>query len=357
VPADELLDAADEVVSVGVREMVCRLGECRDFRSAAENLERLAQVRLSRETVRRLVEGEGAAVLAAEQAGDLPAGWSADDATVEGMEITRVYAGVDGVMVPTVTEDEKRMRREAVKARQRRCGRKCKHLPRLSKGTDQRWKEAKLVVHYDQSRRRRLVSAAVEDADACGRRMRRDGGRFNLSRADEKLGVFDGADWIRNQVARQSLPLDGIRLDFFHLAENVHMCRRIVFGDSDDPAAEGVKWAGETLHAAKHEGFEAMLDRLADLRSTVRRSVPKKAAVDRLTDYVVERREMMNHAEWLAAGRDIGSGPSESECKQVTSRLKGPGMRWNAGNTGAMMALSCLRRSGLWSYWWKRRAA
>ena len=212
VAADLRLDAADETVSLGLAEMACRLGEAGDFRAAAGHLERLVQVKLSPEKMRELTLGEGEAVRAAEKAGTAPPpDWSAGECLVEGTAITRMYLGADGVKVPTVTEAEKRARRKKVRARRAKCGRKRRPLPRLGKGTDQRWKEAKLVVFYDQDRERRLVSAAVEDAAACGRRMRRDAKRIRLDKADDRLGVFDGADWIRNQVRRQSLPLDGLR--------------------------------------------------------------------------------------------------------------------------------------------------
>ncbi len=44
--------------------------------------------------------------------------------------------------------------------------------------------------------------------------MRRDAGRIGLDKADDKVGVVDGADWIKNQLQRQSLPLDANGLDF-----------------------------------------------------------------------------------------------------------------------------------------------
>jgi len=42
---------------------------------------------------------------------------------------------------------------------------------------------------------------------------------------------FDGSPWIRNQVRRQSLPLDDLGLDFYHLSENVHKARREPYGE------------------------------------------------------------------------------------------------------------------------------
>ena len=60
------------------------------------------------------------------------------------------------------------------------------------------------------------------------------------------MGVVDGSEWIKNQIERQSLPLDDLGLDFYHLAENVHKARRAVYGEEDpkDEKAAGNAWAG-----------------------------------------------------------------------------------------------------------------
>lgn len=355
MPGDELLDAAAEAVSVGLAEMICRLGECCDFRRAAEHLERLAQVKVSHDTVRQIATAEGRAVLAAEKAGALPAGWSAEDCAVDGTAITRVYLGVDGVKVPTVTDAEKKSRRRKVKARRRRCGKKRRALPRLKAGTDQRWKEAKLVVYYDQSRTHRLVSAGMGDAAECGRRMRRDGRRINLSRADDRLGLFDGADWIRNQVRAQSLPLDALGLDFYHLAQHVHAARRAVWGEDEAPTGPGMTWADDALHAVVHDGCAALWEKLLELRAGVGRRKAARTEIDRLMGYVAARREMIDYPLWRDCGRDIGSGPTEAMCKAMTMRLKGPGMRWDPDNVEAIMALTALRLSDRWTAWWTIR--
>ena len=51
-------------------------------------------------------------------------------------------------------------------------------------------------------------------------------------------------------------------------------------------------------------------------------------------------------------GRQIGSGPTESMCKATTLRLKGVGMRWDANNAEAIMALEALDQSGAWQAYW-----
>ena len=82
-PLDALLDVAEARLTVGVREMGCRLNQAaRNFDKAAENLARTAQVVLSGEALRHVVEAEGKAVLKAQQSGTLAIGWTAADCRI-----------------------------------------------------------------------------------------------------------------------------------------------------------------------------------------------------------------------------------------------------------------------------------
>ena len=182
-----------------------------------------------------------------------------------------------------------------------------------------------------------------------GKLMRRQAARIHLNQADEKIGNVDGSPWIRNQIERQSLPLDALGLDFYHLAENVHKARRVVFGEEDDA---GETWAGEILHAFKHAGYEAGWTKVVAWRTTLRGTTKRKAA-DTLLGYVSERRDMILYPEFAAKGWQIGSGPTEATCKTLTARLKGSGMRWAATNAEGLMALEALSQSGLWKDYWQ----
>jgi hypothetical protein len=55
---------------------------------------------------------------------------------------------------------------------------------------------------------------------------------------------------------------------------------------------------------------------------------------------------MIKYPEFLAKGWQIGSGPTEATCKTLTARLKGSGMRWDADNAEAVMALEALTQRG-----------
>jgi hypothetical protein len=350
-PLDAALDAAEATVSLGVRELACRLNQsARSFDKAAENLGRAAQVRISGEFLRQVVEAEGKAVLKAEQTGELVPGWTAADCTTgAGKGPTRVYLGSDGVKVPLVTDAEKKGRRPEVRQKRRRRGKKARPLPPSRRGADQSYKEFKIVVYDDEAEEHRHVSATRGDHQVAGRLMRRDAGRIALDQADDKVAVVDGADWIRNQIARQNLPMDAVGLDFYHLAEHVHMARRAVYGDEDEG---GKTWAGDVLHAVKHTGYGAFWESLVSWRSTLR-GARKRTAADQLLEYVSARKEMIKYPEFLAKGRQIGSGPTEAMCKTTTRRLKGSGMRWDGPNAEAVMTLAGLDQSDAWKDYWR----
>jgi hypothetical protein len=349
---DVYLDRAERTISVGVRELACRLnGGGTNFERTAENLACAALVKASGETLRKLIEDEGRQVLRAFREGTLPVTWTAEDCRSQPEQSdspTRVYLGCDGVMAPMVTQAEKATRRATVKAKRQRRGRRCQPLRRAKRGADQRYKEFKIVTYYDEPKRHRVVLGTKGDHVEAGRWMRRLGGRIKLAAASEKVGNVDGAPWIRTQVERQNLPLDALGLDFYHLAENVHKARRAVYGEMSDV---GVRWAEGVLHAFKHEGYDAAWEELVSWRCQWRGA--RRAAGDGLLNYVSERRAMIRYPEFVSKGWQIGSGPTESCCKTLTQRLKGAGMRWDADNAEAIMALESLRESGLWKTYWQ----
>jgi hypothetical protein len=354
-PLDAVLDAAEASMSVGVRDLCCRLnGNARNFEKAAENLAQAGQVRLSGETLRKVVEKEGQRALAMAQAGTLGPTWTVADCTTTtpaGQEVTRIYVGSDGFTMPLITAAEKQERRRKVRVRRQKRGKKAHPLPRLKVGADQRWKEAKVVTFYDQTMKHRHVSVTRGDCEAAGRLMRRDAEALDFALADERLGNVDGGPWIIRQIDKH-LAMTATGLDFYHLGDNVHKGRRITFGE-ENPA--GAAWAGALLHVAKHEGYTPLWEGLVDWRKPQRGT--KRQEADRLINYVTDRRDMIRYPEFIAKGWQIGSGPTESQCRLLPDRIKGSGMRWDADNAEAVMALEAMEQSGQWSQYWKTTLA
>lgn len=345
---DKLVEISEATVSLGVRELCGRLnGNSSNFERAAENLYRAAQVRISGELLRQVVEAEGKQVLAKARAGRLLPGWRASECrTPEGG--SRVYMGVDGFMVPVVTQAEKDKRRKLIRQKRQRRGRKAKPLPTSKRGADQAYKEFKIVTFYDQDMRHRLVSTTQGNHEAAGRLMRRDARLLGLREAQEKVGNVDGASWIRNQIQHQRLGLTALGLDFYHFSENVHKARRAVYGEEE---VAGKQWAESLLHLVKNEGYDGLWEHLLQWRNRWRNPAKRKAA-DQLLHYVSQRREMIRYPEFLSKGWQIGSGPTESMCKVIPRRVKGAGMRWDRDNAEAIMALEGLEQGHQWPQYW-----
>jgi hypothetical protein len=351
-PADVWLNGGEPRISVGARELCSRIGQHpQGFRKSAEALKRLAGLTVSPERLRQIVEGEGQRMAAARAAGQVSARWQADQCRVRPEGPSRVYVGVDGVMVPMVTEGEKAKRR-ATRTRRRRRRRGGGRRRRLGRGYRERYKEFKLTVFYDQEKQHRRAAATGGGPEAVGRELRRTGRRLGVERADEVLAIVDGAPWIRAQLQHWR-SCDRIGLDFYHFSEHVAVAAKACFGEQ---TAEATAWRQQVLQAALHVGPDEVLDEITRQRHQTR--VPaKREALRRLRAYVGERVAMMDYPTCRAKGWDIGSGPTEAQCKTMTARLKGSGMRWDPSNAAAMLALTGLADSDEWSAYWHGQGA
>jgi hypothetical protein len=212
-------------------------------------------------------------------------------------------------------------------------------------------KEFKIGMFYDADKEHGCVFATRGNHEEFGRQLRRQAGKIPLAAADEKFSVSDGAEWIRRQMRMRLPMLDERILDFYHFAEPVAAASMACWG-LETP--ESKAWMGKSLHLAKHEGPLAVLKEIAATRALLR-SPTKRRALSNLEPYVGKRVEMMDSPRFIAAGFDIGSGPTEAKCKTVPSRLKGSGMRWNLPNAEAMAALACVEQSNMLDDYWKQQ--
>lgn len=356
-PADAILDRRGDSITPGVVELACRVNlSATSFVKAAAVLERTAQVKLSGERVRQVVEAAGRRVLKAQQDNAIAVTWHAKDCVVPGEEKggenrrkTRVYTGCDGVMVPIITDAEKVKRRTTIKAKRRRRGKRCKPLPPRKRGSDRAWKEFKVVFFYSEDAKHQHVAFTHGNHLKAGTLLRREADRLRFREADERIGLVDGATWIREQMELHLAELDALGLDFYHLSENVHRARRKVFGDE---APDGKAWAEELMHVFKHEGYATAWEKILQWRAALR-GKKKREAGDRLVNFLALRRPMIRYPTFRERGWQIGSGPTESQCKLCTKRLKGYGRRWDRPNATAVAALDTLDRNGQWQHFWR----
>jgi hypothetical protein len=345
-PLDAWLDQAEKAFTRGVREMLCRLNQCSSsFAKTAENIGRLASIEISGESVRKLVEEEGQVAVAVMRRGRLDFGWSATDCRTD-QNTTRVYLGCDGVKVPVVTDVEKRKRRAAIRAKRQRCGRRRQPLPPAKPGADQAFKEFRVVTAYDESQQRRSVVVTRGDCEATGRLLRALAVALRLDQANETIANIDGAPWIRNQLELHQA-VEHIGLDYFHLKDYAQRTRREIYGEETEP---GRVWLDQFLSTLLEQGVASAWDQLVEWRQGLRGRA--RHAAQRLLGYIAERRTMIRYREFRARGWQIGSGPTEAQCKTTTLRLKGRGRRWDSAHAEGLMALAAIEASRRWDSWW-----
>ncbi|MGH6933308.1 MAG: hypothetical protein ACREEE_12850 [Dongiaceae bacterium] len=353
-PADTSIGITLSKASPAACEACCTMGVVQDFAQGAEDLRFLTGLRVGKERLRQITESEAAEVQAMNAAGMLPPSWSATEAIVAPNGPIRVYVGADGVMVRTVTQEEKVRRRGNHAVRRQQRGRthlgNARPLSPPRPGSDDRFKEMKIGLFYDQGKTRVHAFATNGNHEAFGALLRKHADAIHLERAQEFLSLTDGGPWIRNQILQHLPHLHAMLLDFFHLSQHVWATAHACLGPGDEAKA----WARQQLHDLKHVGPQPLIEAIEALKKKVR-GADKLDALRLLRQYVVERWEMVDYPAAIAKGWDIGSGPTEAMCKNLTLRLKRTGMKWDADHAAGLMTLIALRENRQWSAYWETR--
>lgn len=329
------------------------MGLAGDFRAACPNLRRVGGLGVCRERLRQIVEAEAATVAGARDTGEIPASWSAGKQV---LEHNRLYVGVDGLLVRTVTQAEKDKRRQAHATRRRSRGKagivNARPLPAPRPGSDQTFKEVKFGVFYDQPKDHRHLLATAGDGAALGAQLRRHAGQVGLEHVRQKVALTDGAAWIARQLKVNLPALSGHVLDFYHLAEHVHATAGVCLGEATAAAAA---WGRARLEEARKQGPAPMLEAIDTLAGSVRARL-KREALRRLRGYISERTEMLDYRRFRRRGWDIGSGPTEAGGKDLAARIRGVGMKWDLDHAADLMNLRALYESGQAVEYWSGQA-
>ena len=353
-PSDDKVGVGGSTVSAGAREVCCLMGLASDFATAAFNLKRVGGLCVGRERLRQIVEAEAGAVAALRDGGAVAASWSAK---ADALQRGRLYVGVDGLLVRTVTQKEKDKRRKSHAAARRQRGKagvgNVRPLGDPRPGTDQTFKEVKFAVFYDQPKERRHALASAGDGAELGRVLRRHAAQVGIDHARQKLGLTDGAGWIRRQLQVNLPMLDARILDFYHLAQHVHEAARICLGEGTQAAAT---WAAGRLSEVKRQGPAPVLAAVAALLKSVR-SPARRESLRKLKNYIADRADMLDYPRARRRGWDIGSGPTEAMGKNLALRVRGVGMKWDLQHAADMMNLKALYESGQAKTYWDRQSA
>jgi hypothetical protein len=194
----------------------------------------------------------------------------------------------------------------------------------------------------------RSVVAAVEPAEAFGRRCRGEAARLGRP-ADGPLSVLgDGAEWIWNLAGEHFAGAEQV-LDVFHAAEYLAALARAGFG----AAESGRAWLDGARRALVADGWAGVCEHVAREAAAVPDRAALEAAFPAVANYLAGHRDRLGYAARLSRGQSIGSGLVEGTIRQrVNLRMKRSGARWLAGHVGPFVELCAIADGPEWGHYW-----
>ncbi len=338
-PIDVELDVENTEFSPGVRRMLAMVGQQAAFDQGRQQMELLAGLSVTTKAVERTAEAIGADIETRQQREQalqlsLPIPW--------GSRIPLLYVEMDGTGVPMVGKDTE--------------GRAGKQ-----DGQPAHTREVKLGCVFTQATVNQegypvrdedstTYVGAIETAEEFGRRLYAEAWRRGWGRAEKKVVLGDGAEWVWNQ-ADLHFPEATHIVDLYHAREHLGMVAGQLYPD-DVPAQR--RWR----MVKQNKLDQGQIENLVASLHALERSHPGLAkTLETEANYFQRNKERMRYPEFRKQGFFVGSGVVEAGCKTVIGRLKQSGMFWTVRGANAIIALRCCHRSGKFEDYWEARRA
>jgi hypothetical protein len=194
----------------------------------------------------------------------------------------------------------------------------------------------------------RAVVAAVEEAQAFGKRCRAEAERLGLAEPERLSVLGDGAEWVWGLSAERFAGAQEV-LDIYHGAEHLATAAKLLFGaDTAAARSQGERGRQRLLE----DGYWGVTEWLASACAAAP-SGGDGAAAAALLNYFAGHKDRLNYALRLRRGQAIGSGLVEGTIKQrVNVRLKRSGARWLPEHVGPFVELMALADTVEWGEHW-----
>jgi hypothetical protein len=343
-PADEALDVKGTEFSPGVRRMQALVGQQAPFDQGREQMKVLAALEVTAKSVERTAEAIGADIAQREQH-EIHKAVQLDLPVVTGQPIPILYVQMDGTGIPVVKKETE--------------GRKGK-----SEGQPARTREVKLGCVFTQTTYDEegfairdpdstTYTGAIETAEQFGRRLYLEAWNRGWSRAEKKVVMGDGAEWIWN-LADIHFPGAVQIVDLYHARQHLwDLARRL---HPNDPVQQKV-WV--KIHQKRLLDKGKIEKLVRSLRSIESANAELLEKIRTEADYFERNAERMRYPKFRRQHLFVGSGVIEAGCKTVIgSRLKQSGMFWTVRGANSIIALRCCHlNSRFEDYWESRRAA
>lgn len=320
------------------------VGQQMPFERGREQRKVLAGLDVTAKSVERTAEAIGADIAAGEQK-QIRKAVQLDLPVIVGEPIPILYVQMDGTGVPVVGKETE--------------GRKGK-----TDGQPAHTREVKLGCVFTQTRHDKkghairdpdstTYTGAIETAEEFGRRIYLEAWNRGWSRAQKKVVMGDGAEWIWN-LADQHFPGAVQIVDLYHARQHLwDLARRLHPNDSHRQQAWMTTHQQQLLDKGKIEKLVLSLRSIQSTHAQVLEKIRTEA------DYFERNAERMRYPKFRRQHLFVGSGVIEAGCKTVIgSRLKQSGMFWTVRGANSITALRCCHLNGRFeTYWEERRAA
>jgi hypothetical protein len=341
-PGDIELDIENTESSPGVRRMLAIVGQEAAFDHGRQQMKLLADLEVTTKAVERAAEAIGEDIAARDQAA-IQRAMQLDLPIIVGEPIPVLYTQVDGTGVPVV-------KKETV-GRQGKTEGQPAHTREAKLGcvfTQTTWDNEGYAIRDPDST---TYVGAIETAEEFGKRIYLEAWKRGWPRAEKKVFMGDGSEWIWN-IANQHFPGAIQIVDLFHARQHLWDLARKLYPNQE---AEQRRWMmihQDLLDEGKIE------DLVAALRAI---NSPNPELADKIrieAGYFENNTERMRYPKFRSQHLFVGTGVIEAGCKAlIGSRCKQSGMFWTVRGANAILALRCCQFNGRFEdYWEKRRA-
>jgi hypothetical protein len=343
-PADIELDIVNTDFSPGVRRMQAMVGQEAPFDHGREQMKVLAGLEITAKSVERTAEAIGADIAAGEQC-EIRKAVQLDLPVIIGEPIRILYVQMDGTGVPVVKKE--------TEGRKGKTDGQPAHTREVKLGcvfTQTTWDEEGYAIRDPDST---TYTGAIEIAEEFGKRIYLEAWNRGWSRAQKKVVMGDGAEWIWN-LADQHFPGAVQIVDLYHARHHLwELARKLHPNDSVNQKAWMKVHQKRLLDKGKIEKLVLSLRSTESINAEVLEKIRTEA------DYFERNTNRMRYPKFRRQHLFVGSGVIEAGCKTVIgSRLKKSGMFWTVRGANAIIALRCCHLNGRFEdYWEGRRAA
>lgn len=341
-PADVELDVENTELSPGVRRMLATVGQGAPFDHGRQQMKLLADLEVTTKAVERTAEAIGEDIAAREQE-QIQRAMQLDLPIIVGQPIPVLYVEMDGTGVPVVKSE--------TVGRQGKTEGQPAHTREAKLGsvfTQTKWDQEGYAIRDPDST---TYTGAIETAEEFGKRIYREAWNRGWSRAEKKVVIADGAEWIWN-LTDQHLPSAIQIVDLYHAREHVWGIARKLYPNQE---AEQRRWMMIHQNLLDEGKIEDLVHALRSIDS----SSPELAEKIRIEAGYFERNtKRMRYPEFRRQHLFVGSGVIEAGCKTIIgSRCKQSGMFWTVRGANAILALRCCQFNGRFEDYWEARRA